>query len=51
MSIRNQQHDVAAVLILAFYGLLRNMEAATLLLGDCYVTAGGSKWVLNWGLT
>ena len=51
MSVRNQQHDVAALLIIAFYGLLRTMEAATLLAGDCCPTASGEKWVLNLGLT
>ena len=51
LAVRHGWGDVAVVICVAYFGLLRTMEAASLLAGDCAPAADFSKWVLNLGLT
>ena len=51
LALRRGCGDMAVVLCVAFYGLLRTVEATSLLVKHCSASADFSKWVLNLGLT
>jgi len=51
LALRRGWRDMAVVIPVAFYGLLRTLEAASLLVQHCTAAARGGKWVLELGLT
>ena len=51
LAVRRGWGDIAVLLCVAYFGLLRTMEAACLLAKDCVPAADHSRWVLSLGLT
>ena len=51
LAVRRGWGDVAVIMCVAFYGLLRTMEAANLLVKHCAPSSDFGKWVLDLGLT